>query len=409
MKRYDIAILGAGAAGLSLALALTGSPLQDKFILLVDKSSKDSNDRTWSYWTDQRDAYDVIRRHAWKRMKFAAQGNELVFELTPYRYQMVRGLNYYQHAREKLSAFTNVKWVKGTVESVKEGMDSATIRVDGEDYAAGWVFDSRILPDNLEIKPERFVYLKQHFLGWEVESQESVFDPDVFTMFDLCAADDDGFCFYYILPFSKKRALVEFTVFSENLWEESRYREALETYLDNALGAGRYQVHDEEQGVIPMTDHPFPRRLGTRVMSIGTLGGRVKPSTGFAFFRIQRDSKAIVRSLLKHDHPFNVPPDSRRRRFYDSLLLEVLRNQSCRAPEIFTRLFQRNPIRRILNFLDEKTTLVEEVLIIASLPRGPFLRALLVYLRKRITYFFLHGRIAMFLRNVGLSLRKREL
>jgi lycopene beta-cyclase len=409
MKHFDLGILGAGAAGLSLALALTSSPLKDCSILLVDKSTKDSNDRTWSYWTDEPDAYDGIRRHAWKKMKFSAQGVELKFDLMPYRYQMVRGLDFYRYAKGKLAAFPNVEWLTGTVESVTDGADKAIFRVGGEEYSAEWVFDSRILPDSIDVQPDSYNYLKQHFLGWEVESVERVFDPDMFTMFDLCASGEDGFCFYYILPFTPTRALVEFTVFSEHLWEENRYVDALSAYLDEALGAGKYQVLEQERGVIPMTDHPFPRRLGNRVMSIGTLAGRVKPSTGFAFFRIQRDSKAIVRSMLKNEHPFNVPDDSPRRRFYDALLLEVLHYQSTRAPEIFTRLFQRNPIRRILNFLDEKTTFLEEVQIIASLPRGPFLRALLVYLRKRIKSFLLHRRIAVFLGNVALSLGKREL
>jgi lycopene beta-cyclase len=385
MNRFDIAILGAGAAGLSLALELANSPLKKSTILLIDKSSKDANDRTWCYWTNKSDPYDPIRRQAWKRLFFSAQGQELEFNLGPYRYQMVRGIDYYRHIKAELSKFSNITWMKGTVETVEDGSDSATISINGVEYQAGWVFDSRILPDSIEPNPSRFTYLKQHFLGWEIETQKNVFDPEVFTMFDLCTAKEDGFCFYYILPFSPNRALVEFTVFSENIWQETLYRQALERYLNSALGGSSYQIHDEEQGVIPMTDHPFPRRLGKRVMSIGTLGGRVKPSTGYAFARIQRDSKAITHSLVKYGHPFRVPPDSYRRRFYDSLLLDVLKGQSCRAPEIFTKLFQRNDIQRILRFLDEKTTLMEEVLIISSLPPGPFLKSLLVYVRKKFS------------------------
>jgi lycopene beta-cyclase len=268
--------------------------------------------------------------------------------------------------------------------NVQDQPEAALFNIDGKEHSAAWVLDSRISFSSLELKPEKFSYLKQHFLGWEIESGEKAFDPDMFTMFDLCASGEDGFCFYYILPFSENRALVEFTVFSQNLWEDSRYRVALESYLDDSLKGGGYRIIEEEQGVIPMTDHPFPRKLGERVMSIGTAGGRVKPSTGYAFSRIQRDSKAIASSLVKYGHPFKVPSDSARRRFYDSLLLEVLKSQSSRAPEIFTMLYKRNDIRRVLRFLDEKTTLLEEVQIIASLPPEPFLQALIKYLRKKI-------------------------
>jgi lycopene beta-cyclase len=384
MNHYDIAILGAGAAGLSLALALIDSPLKEKKILLVDKDLKNSNDRTWCYWTDRPDEYDRIRRKFWGGMKFSSQGEELEFNLTPYRYQMVRGLDFYCYARDEFARFTNIHWITGNVEEVQDRSESALFSIDGKELSASWVFDSRIRFSEIQIRPEKYSYLKQHFLGWEIETSRNAFDSDMFTMFDLCASGEDGFCFYYILPFTNNSALVEFTVFSETLWEDSRYKEALESYLAESLNNNSYRILEEERGVIPMTDHPFPRKLGDRIMSIGTHGGRVKPSTGYAFSRIQRDSKAITRSLEKYGHPFHVPRDSARRRFYDSLLLEVLKGQSTMAPEIFTKLYKRNDIRRVLRFLDEKTTLMEEVMIIASLPPVPFLKALGIYLRKKI-------------------------
>jgi lycopene beta-cyclase len=88
-------------------------------------------------------------------------------------------------------------------------------------------------------------------------------------------------------------------------------------------------------------------------MNIGTRGGRVKPSSGYAFTRIQRDSAAIVRSLLKHGHPFDVPSDPRFYRLCDSLMLHVMHRHSDWLVPLFVRLFERNPIERILSFLDE--------------------------------------------------------
>jgi lycopene beta-cyclase len=43
------------------------------------------------------------------------------------------------------------------------------------------------------------------------------------------------------------------------------------------------------------------------VLAIGVNGGRIKPSTGYAFSRVQADSEAIVQSLLTHGHPFALP------------------------------------------------------------------------------------------------------
>ncbi|MEZ4930893.1 MAG: lycopene cyclase family protein [Saprospiraceae bacterium] len=48
---FDIAIIGAGAAGLQLALAMQRDAFfSTKKILVLDKDQKDSNDRTWSFW-----------------------------------------------------------------------------------------------------------------------------------------------------------------------------------------------------------------------------------------------------------------------------------------------------------------------------------------------------------------------
>jgi lycopene beta-cyclase len=125
-----------------------------------------------------------------------------------------------------------------------------------------------------------------------------------------------------------------------------------------------------------MTDHVFPRRAGGHIMNIGTRGGRIKPSTGYAFLHIQQDSAAIVQSLLRTGTPFQVPPDSRRYRFYDSLMLEVMQRNGGEIKSIITAMFKNNPIERVFGFLDEKASPAENLLLIASLPPRLFLQAM---------------------------------
>ena len=142
------------------------------------------------------------------------------------------------------------------------------------------------------------------------------------------------------------------------------------------LGIKQYDINHVEAGIIPMTDHPFPRRLGQRVMSIGTKGGRVKPSTGYAFLRIQRDSAAIVQSLVQHDQPFDLPTRRGRFALHDAILLNIMTHYPDDLKPIFTIMFKHNSIQRIFRFLDETVTLSEEVRFIASLPPWRFLQAL---------------------------------
>jgi len=103
-------------------------------------------------------------------------------------------------------------------------------------------------------------------------------------------------------------------------------------------------------------------------MTIGIQGGRIKPSTGYAFLRMQEDSSAIVRSLLQMGHPFSVPTDPHRYRFFDSVMLSIMAQHGERVESILTALFKRNPAERIFRFLDEVASLWENFVMIPCLP-----------------------------------------
>ena len=371
--KTDFAILGGGAAGLSLALELATSRLEKRSILIVEKDAKTTNDRTWCYWSDQPTRYDGIARKVWPRLRFQSEGFERTWELAPYRYQMVRGLDFYKYARAELARHA-VTFMQGTAE-VEDGHEKATVHVNGESHTAEWAFDSRIRPVDMTPDPEHYNYLKQHFTGWEVESATPVFDPQTVTMFDLRTPQRGGVTFFYILPFSPTNALVEYTLFSAEVLPDGEYEEALRGYLSGNLGLKEYRILEREHGVIPMTDQPFPRRLGERIQAIGTRGGRVKPSTGYAFARIQRDSRRIVDSLLRTGQPFAIPADRRRSRFYDSVILDVFAQEPEKGRPILTSIFARNPAGRVLKFLDDSSSPWEDLQILRAPQAGPFLRA----------------------------------
>jgi lycopene beta-cyclase len=379
---FDFAILGGGAAGLSLALELVRSPLRDKSILIVEKESKSINDRTWCFWTDEPSPYDGIARRVWPRLRLLSEAVDQTWELSPFRYEMVRGLDFYNHARAELDKH-NVTFLRGAGE-VEDGEKFSTIRIgDGREFLAAWAFDSRIRPGDVVPDPKHN-YLKQHFTGWEIETDAPVFDPQTVTMFDLRTPQRGGVTFFYILPFSGTRALVEYTLFSPGLLPEVDYETALRAYLAKALGVKEYRTLETERGVIPMTDHPFPRRLGKRILSIGTRGGRVKPSTGYAFARIQRDSQRIVSSLMRTGHPFAIPPDGLRFRLYDMVLLEILAKEPNLGRPIISVIFSQNPVQRVLRFLDDRTAWWEDMPILLSYAPAPFLRAIRRNLTRRL-------------------------
>jgi lycopene beta-cyclase len=287
---------------------------------------------------------------------------------------MVRSVDFYRLIRWELTDQPGVDFKLGTVERVVDHPDRAEVLVNEITYEGDWVFDSRYRPTEYRPQSRAYHYLIQHFLGWEIEAEAPCFDPETPYLFDFRTPQRGAMCFLYVLPISRTRGLVEYTLFSRDLLPLDAYKSALQRYLEEVLGVTRYHIMEEERGIIPMTDHPVRRRVGDRVMDIGTRGGRVKPSSGYAFSRIQRDAEAIVASLVRYEHPFDVPDTPGRYRLFDATMLQVLERHGERGAEVFLDLFEKNPIARIFRFLDETSGLQEDLRLMATVPRWLFIR-----------------------------------
>lgn len=377
MEHYDFIFAGGGLAGLSLALQIAHSPLSDASILIVDQDAKLQDDRTWGFWSNRAGLYDEIVSRSWDQIKFYGKNYERLIDLGDYRYQVIRGADLYRFAHQKLSALPNVRFLNGKVTKIQDGADRARLAVNGQTVSGTWIFDSLFKASQIEVNPTRYHYLKMCFKGWEIETEEDLFEAQAATLLDFRTPQKHDVRFFYVLPYSERRALVEYTLFSTAHLCQSEYQGALKAYIQDTLGIQRYRILGRESGGIPVTDHPFPRRTGQRIMAIGLKGGRLKPTAGYAFTRIQKDSAAILRSLLENGHPFDVPTDPERYRFMDALLLDLMCLHGEQIKPIFTELFKNNPVERIFRLLDEEASLQDLGKIIASLPPAPFLGALL--------------------------------
>ncbi|HEU4536782.1 MAG TPA: lycopene cyclase family protein, partial [Polyangiaceae bacterium] len=381
---FDIIIVGAGAAGLSLAYHLAQSSLADRRILLLEPDRKDRDDRTWSFWSDSPTPFDALALRSWDCLLFVRPEARQTLPLRSFRYRTIRGIDFYRFVLDALSTKPNVRLVRASVERVEDGEGGAWVFADGACYRGRWVFDSRFRRRDLAARAGgRHALLEQHFEGWEVETDHDAFDPAAATLFDFRTPPGDGPRFFYVLPFSPRLALVEHVLTrpaarpaaAEGLPSPTAAA-ALRSYLEGTLGLRDYRVVRREGGVSPLTDRPFPRRLGRSVMAIGVAGGRLKPSTGYAFTRIQSDSAAIVRSLERHGEPFRVPPDRRVYPFLDAVLLRLMLRDGAAVAPVFAALFARNPPDRVLRFLDERASWLETLAIVLTLPPWRFVAVL---------------------------------
>ncbi len=382
-------IVGAGAAGLSLAYALTRHPATaGQTIVLLDADAKRTNDRTWSYWerADQPGLFAELPglvSAEWATAEVRTDQQRLLLPLAPYVYRTIRGLDFYDALRAHLAALPHVQWLTATVTAVTDGPDHATAHTaDSREFRGQWLYDSRFRYLDLDRQPDKYFYLAQHFVGWEIETARDVFDPTVATLFDFRTPQIGQMRFQYVLPTTPRRALVEYTLFSADLLPPDAYAAELRRYLRDAwnLTEGDYRILAREAGVIPMTDHPLPARsvhAGRRVVHIGSRGGASKASTGFTFRRIQLRTAALVDALARTGQPHAPEPAlAARFRLYDAMMLDVLTHHGDRGAEVFTQLFQRNPVDRLLRFLNEDSSLTDDLAVMNSVPLPPFLAAL---------------------------------
>lgn len=376
---FDVAILGAGVAGLCLAHEFLRSD-PPRTVLLVD-GAPDEVHRAISFWSMEETPHEPLVRHAWRALAMVDAGGEVTrVPLAAYRYRTMLVGDLHREVTARLEREPGHRVVQGRAGAITSHDDTVSFEVGGRSHRARWVFDSRFHPDGLRVDGRHWHLLWQRFHGWTVRTATDVFDPSTVVFLDFRADPrDPGVSFFHVLPFGPREALVEFVSLGH-----VDAPAALESYLRDVLHVGEVEVIAREAGVSPLTEQPFAVRMAPRVRAIGIPAGRLKASTGYAFTRIVADSRAIVRSLDEHGHPFHVPSERRLFRWLDGVFLELSSRTPRTLPRAFRALFRRNPGDRVLRFLDEQASWWDLVRLVATLPVWPFVRAAVRWLLRRI-------------------------
>ena len=109
-KQFDYIIVGAGCAGLSLAMhMMKSSAFTQSQILIIDKAPKQVNDRTWCFWEQENGLFEPIVHHQWEELAFHGPSWSANFSIDPYRYKMIRGLDFYNYCFRELAGYGNVR------------------------------------------------------------------------------------------------------------------------------------------------------------------------------------------------------------------------------------------------------------------------------------------------------------
>ena len=353
MKEFDYIIIGGGCAGLSLAYELEiNDKLKEKTLAIIETREEYKRDKTWSFWKVFDHNFEDCVIKSWNNFTIntAENSNELTNKKFPY--QSIDSGKFYKKINSKLSTNSNISFFK----NLKEVNSENSI-----------IFNS-IFEKELD-KSE----LWQHFQGIEIETPKNIFDEEIINLMDFNCDQRKDVHFFYTLPFSKNKALIETTWLSDLEDQSLRdYDLQLENYIENNLGIKNYKINFTEKGAIPLFSPSLSNN--DKIINIGSAGGMTRLSTGYTFLNIQEHSRYIVKNIdnINKAKIFSI---GKKYQFLDKVFLRVLEKHPEKMPKIFFNMFKTSS-NTIIKFLSNKSNIIEDINIISKMPKLIFLKAL---------------------------------
>lgn len=379
MQHYHYIFTGSGLSALMTVYEMILSrKFDDKSILLIDENTKKTNDRTLCFW-DEEKTFPKLVHTKWDFAWYKNESFARKLELEPYHYNMIQSLDFYNLVFDLISKQENIHFINQKVVDFKELGEHCVVKTGRESFTCNKVFNSIL---NLETAKNQFRYplLQQHFIGWFIKSKEDVFDVNCATFMDFSVGQKNNTRFMYVLPTSTNEALLEYTLFSKDLLSKSEYETEIQNYIKK-LGISEYEIVEKEQGNIPMSCYPFWKHNTKNIINIGSAGGWTKASTGYTFKNSFKKSNQLV-GFLATESDFRKFYKKDKFWFYDLLLLDILSQKNHLGSKIFSAMFEKGNPSLIFKFLDEETSIWEDLQVIWKCPKGLFVNALLMRIFK---------------------------
>ncbi len=230
-KPFDFIIAGAGAAGLTLLWYLLQSEkLKKKRVLLIDKKLEPTDSKTWCFWSNGDHSAGNLIHHTWKELEVITRNEVITGHLRQKQYHCIRSFDYSSEILERARFRPEIKFLETDIQGFNGFDRTGVVQTSDGYFSASWIFQSALLPPDFN-ESICDLSLLQHFTGWEIETSRGLFNPDKALLMDFDVPQRDGATFFYLLPYSKNRALVEYTLFSSETLSENEYEKELRKYL----------------------------------------------------------------------------------------------------------------------------------------------------------------------------------
>lgn len=376
-KHVDLAILGGGCAGLSLARELAQAQTH-RSVVVIEPRQTYEDDRSWCFWAHDSQPRPPWIGHSWQRWSFGkANTPNQSRECGQYPYRYVRSIDFYRASLATIKTCAAIDLKLGQAVTHLDALETGwQITTDDETYIAQQVVDTRP-PAQSQLDQST---LQQCFLGAEIKlSAAAGFDIDIDTqtvelMTDMRLVDGE-FCFTYILPLATDHLLVEVTFFAKH----PPTRASLEHQLNLLLAARGWadaQILRTEFAELPMG---MPLKTSVKQKQpvlAGMRGGALRPSSGYGFLRIQDWAQRCAQRYSTEGTLVRQTTSRFWLQKMDQIFLNVLQHEPARVAEVFDTLLSQTEPTRFIRFMNDQATLSDCLKIVACLPKWPFLKAL---------------------------------
>lgn len=366
----DIAIVGAGLAGLRLASALRQRFPALKVLL---QGPDDGRQQRLSFWQPRGEssAEDDVIDARWRHWRVVHRNRQIRHTGERYDYVSLDALQLKQRLGAQLATMGCIRR-QSLLLALQPVADRVLLHTGDGTVEAACVIDTR--PPT----PTAAALLQQ-FLGQTLVSQhDHGLQEPVLMNFDVPAVEPSGVYFLYVLPLTSRRLLLEYTGFVRSPQDTDALRDGLQQairqhYPDLYTAA----VESEECGLIPMGP-VVPQAQGKRILPFGVAGGAARTATGYAFCGISRQIDGLLRQLaVTGPGPGLLCPAaySWRTRALDRVFLQVLRAEPARMADIIGSMASGLRGDDFAAFLSDSDGWWPALRTIWQVPKRPFLRA----------------------------------
>jgi len=351
MKEFDYIILGGGCAGLSLAYELDiKQKLKTKSLAIVETRKEYKRDKTWSFWKVSDHHFEDCVIKSWNNFSINSKSGSHEVVNKDFPYQTIDSGLFYKKILSQIKQNKNIQFFTNTNQ----------LKLDNS-----FIFNSIPPTENYEKN------IWQHFKGIEIETTKDIFDEEIFNLMDFDCDQRNNVHFFYTLPFTKNKALIE-TTWLSRMDEKSLkdYDNQLEKYIKETLKIKNYKINYQEEGSIPLFYPNIQSKKNT--INIGSTGGMTRLSTGYTFLNIQNHSKYITENIekIKDLKPYHI---GKKYEFLDNIFLNVLKNHPDKMPKIFFNMFKGSS-KTVIKFLSNKSNFYEDLRIIFKMPKWIFIK-----------------------------------